>query len=373
MSSYEIGPSPSLATLEGLLAELPSEGDRPGLARLRFDDGRDQDLLVDIWTAIASATLCRRARTDIVITGKAGGRDELGSYAASLPGLACAPLATSIRLSSGETLDPRALERRVALDQNGLATPDSDVSQLLVEFDPDYPLSTLFGGAAGTVPDPPVRQRLFAAQILRFRQLLDLGALRRGAGPVRAGPAGSVGRFLLELHENGLEHGSRGPDGARRGTRTLRMRTHWAPHPDEMVDRCGPFRQLRSYVRGTFKGSDPVTLVEASVSDFGMGIVDGFQASPAGLGRSSDRRELLHGLLYERLTSKSGDPSAGLGIQKALAAAESMQAFVSLRTNEFWMAASFLPENAGVRLAHLGAKPHPGVAGTHWQILWPQP
>lgn len=116
-----------------------------------------------------------------------------------------------------------------------------------------------------------------------------------------------------------------------------------------------------------------MALVEASISDFGLGIVDGFQASAAGYGPDADRLELLEQLIYGRLTSKSNDTSAGLGIQNALDAARRMNAFVSLRTAEFWMAVSFLPEKPEARLVHLGMAPHPPVAGTHWQIFWPQP
>ena len=34
---------------------------------------------------------------------------------------------------------------------------------------------------------------------------------------------------------------------------------------------------------------------------------------------------------------------------------------------------SFLSDKENPRLVHLGNAPHPWVAGTHWQIFWPQP
>ncbi|HET9638183.1 MAG TPA: hypothetical protein VFP12_03160 [Allosphingosinicella sp.] len=368
-----IGPSMSLAQLERTLADLPPESDALASVKLSIASGRETDLLADIWTAILCGTLCRRAETQVVYSSPDEGDGEDLRFAHSPAGLACASIAASIRSVAGTPLDAAGLRRRLMLENDGLVSPYSDVVQTLVEFDPDYPVSPLFLRSSGAEPAPRLRRRLFETQVLRFRQLLDLGRLRRGSGPVRTGPAGDVGRFLAELHENGLEHGSRGVTGTLSGTRLLRMRTHAAGHPEDLLERCGPFRQLRYYVERTFTGSDPVNLIEASISDFGMGIVDTFQASPAGLGPDVDRRDVLEGLIYDRLTSKSNDPSAGLGIQKALEAARSMQAFVSLRTAEFWMAASFLPDKPKARLVHLGTPSRPPVAGTHWQIFWPQP
>lgn len=368
-STIQIGASTSLADLEQQLKDLPA-GDAHLAAKLRIDIGLEADLLTDIWTAILCGTLCRRAETGIVYAESSDGDVR---FAASLVGLVGASMATSIRSEAEGELDVAALKQRLMLDNEGLVSPDSDVVQTLVEFDTKFSVSPLFQRGNGTEADKLLRRRLFETQVLRFRQLLDLGTLRRGGGPVKAGAAGDVGYFLAELHENGLEHGSRGRDGPLDGTRFLRLRTHSAGNPGELLERCGPFRQLRHYVQRTFRGKDPVTLVEASVSDFGLGIVDAFQASTAGMGPNADRRALLEGLIYGRLTSKSNDSSAGLGIQNALDAARSMQAFVSLRTAEFWMAASFLSDKPEARLTHLGKSPHPPVAGTHWQILWPQP
>ena len=79
-------------------------------------------------------------------------------------------------------------------------------------------------------------------------------------------------------------------------------------------------------------------------------------------------------LLFERLSSKGTDPAAGLGIQRALRAAAQMQAFVSVRTAEFWLAASYAEEGRAKRLIDVaGGEKRARVKGTHWQILWPQP
>lgn len=369
MPDTEIGPSSSLADLEQRLRDLPSAG-QEARARLVVDAFASNDLLADVWGAILCGTLCRRAATHIVYTDPG---DGTARFATSLAGLAAASMATSIEDNYGRALDGAVLRQSLMLDRDGLVTPDSDVAQTLVEFDPDFPVSPLFQLDNGAAAPGRLRRRLFQSQVLRFRQMLDVRALRRGGGPVGHGMAGDLGIFLSELHENGLEHGSRDDGQTLVGTRFLRLRSHTAADVAELVERCGPFRQLRRYVERTFSGCEPVTLVEASISDFGRGIVDAYQASSAGLGPDINRRELLERLIYGRLTSKSSDPSAGLGIQKALDAARGMNAFVSLRTAEFWMAVSFLTDTDDPHLVHLGEAPHPPVAGTHWQMFWPQP
>lgn len=359
---------PTLAAIESCMTELPAVRSDEERTTLQIDTGASSDLLTDVWTAIICGTLCRRADTDVVYSERDGTQ-----FGTSLVGLTAASMAASVRTSERTLIDTTGIRQRIMLDQDGLVTPDSDVTQTLVEFDPDYPVAPILQRGDGAHSEPRLRRRLFQSQVLRFRQMLDIGALRRGTGPVGQGAAGDLGIFLAELHENGQEHGTRSGPRALAGTRYLRLRSHAAADPHELADRSGPFRQLRHYIERTFAGADPVALVEASISDFGLGIVDGFQASAAGYGPDADRLELLEQLIYGRLTSKSNDTSAGLGIQNALDAARRMNAFVSLRTAEFWMAVSFLPEKPEARLVHLGKAPHPPVAGTHWQIFWPQP
>ncbi len=368
MRNIQVDPWFSLATLENCLTELTSVGSDMGQTTLHIDIGASSDLLTDIWAAIICGTLCRRADTDVFYSERDGAQ-----FSNSLVGLTAASMATSVRTSVGNIIDTTGTKQRIMVDQDGLVTPDSDVTQILVEFDPDYPVAPILQRGDGAHSDPKLRRRLFQSQVLRFRQMLDISALRRGTGPVGQGAAGDLGIFLAELHENGQEHGSRAGRRTLAGTRFLRLRSHAAADPHELADRSGPFRQLRHYIERTFAGNHPATLVEASISDFGLGIVDSFQASAAGYSHDTDRRELLEKLIYGRLSSKSNDTSAGLGIQNALDAARRMNAFVSLRTAEFWLAVSFLPEKPDARLVHLGKAAHPPVAGTHWQIFWPQP
>ena len=372
IASIEAGPWMSLNDIERRLTMVSEIGDH---ITLRVAAGPGGALLNDVWAAILCGTVCRATNARVVFTDLDERKRSNVHFENSLAGLTCTSIATSIQSNEGTPLEGPALRQRIMLDNEGLVSPDSDDSQILVEFDTDYPVAIRFQQRNGARAESRSYRRRFENLVLEFRKKLDSGALRRGDdGAVKEGGAGEVGRFLAELHENGFQHGSRGTNGAASGTRFFRMCTHSASSPGELLERCKAFPQLSHYVDRTFRRHDSVGLVEASVSDFGLGIVDAFQTSPAGLGDKVDRAELLlDGLIYGRLTSKSNDKSAGLGIQKALDAARSMQAFVSLRTGEFWLTASFLPELPDARLTLLGTGSHPPVAGTHWQIFWPQP
>ena len=297
IASIEAGPWMSLNDIERRLTMVSEIGDH---ITLRVAAGPGGALLNDVWAAILCGTVCRATNARVVFTDLDERKRSNVHFENSLAGLTCTSIATSIQSNEGTPLEGPALRQRIMLDNEGLVSPDSDDSQILVEFDTDYPVAIRFQQRNGAREESMSYRRRFENLVLEFRKKLDSGALRRGDdGAVKEGGAGEVGRFLAELHENGFQHGSRGTNGAASGTRFFRI--------------------------------------------------------------------------YGRLTSKSNDKSAGLGIQKALDAARSMQAFVSLRTGEFWLTASFLPELPDARLTLLGTGSHPPVAGTHWQIFWPQP
>jgi hypothetical protein len=107
------------------------------------------------------------------------------------------------------------------------------------------------------------------------------GAARLKIDPVGSGSAGALGQFLVELRDNGLEHGTRGA-GRRslRGVRFLRLRKHVAPSRDALLERAHAFPELRACLEQMLLDRGTQAVVEASVSDFGLGIVDNFLGSP---------------------------------------------------------------------------------------------
>jgi hypothetical protein len=235
----------------------------------------------------------------------------------------------------------------------------------VVELDPDLPLAARLTSGAQ-------RRGRFFEFIRSVLTQLEIGQLaRRNPSPnLKEGAAkGTILEFLYELHSNAFEHAR-----TESNARFLRLQKHQYPHRDGAKRRVSAFVELERYIESQpERPSNRVfNLIEASVSDFGPGIPDGFLASFAGSRyRSSPRSELLDTLLHEQLSSKSSDPNAGLGIKQALAAAQDLDAFVSLRTAEFWLTM----QGRSARGAKLTFRPgkFPHIAGTHWQLLLPDP
>lgn len=365
--------SGTLADFESVLATLGTAPAESPL-RLRTASTFEGGILADIWAAILIGTASRQLRCELIAWGL---KEQIGpnsTFALTPAFLTGASIAASISPEVGDEIDRDRARRYFATRYDGLIDPASGASQMLVEFDPDYRNAPILRSRLGSnVVTPTLRTRMFEQLVLRFRRQLEIGASRRSIDPRGRGPAGDLGKFLAELHENGVEHGSRGQDGKTLpGTRFLRVKKHVANSKQMLLDRSGSFGELRAYVDAAVPDTGGPALIEASISDFGLGIVDGFSRAPAAANISLDRRELLEELVYGRLSSKSSDPSAGLGIQKALDAARRMSGFVSLRTGEFWLSASFAGSEPNIRLQDVPG-PHAFVTGTHWQLLWLQP
>ncbi|TDK31844.1 hypothetical protein E2F50_19480 [Rhizobium deserti] len=332
-------------------------------------------VLADMWTSIVLGTLA--AGNDLRLIAWGLKEIEAASRFTTTPAfLAALTMADAIAAEFGTEVDRDAFQKRLSLTQLGLVEPESGVAQTLVEFDPEFSVAPVLRGGSGFDAVSPLdRNRIFENLIMKFRQRLEVAAIRNGVSPSNAGPARSVARFLRELHDNAVEHGSRDRNGRTlSATRIMRLRKHVANTKALLVERCGDFEPLARHVYESFaEGGGAPALVEASISDFGLGIVDGFLLSDAGRRYARyGRRDLLQALIYERLSSKSSDTSAGLGLQNALIAARQMGAFVSLRTGEFWLVVSFASDNGEPKLNDVSSATHSRVAGTHWQILWTQ-
>lgn len=374
--TIEISRTATVASIENAFGRIaPADTGDESPLRLKMGSRYEGGMLSDIWAAILAGTACRRHATHLIAWGLQTDIKPDTVFASTPAFLASLSIAQAISSEGGHDLELAEMRRHFALRNAGLVDLESGVAQMLVEFDPDHSVAPILRGGSGFAPVTPVmRKKLFEQLILRFRRRLEIGALRRGVVPVGTGPAGDLGRFLWELHENAIEHGSRDAEGRRiAGTRFMRLRKHAANHKQQLVDRCGSIVELARHIELSAPVRSPAALIEASISDFGLGMVDAFATSPAAAGLTLGRRAVLEGLIYDRLSSKSGDPSAGLGIQKALEAARRMQAFVSLRTGEFWLTVSFAGAEAEPRLRDMGDQCHPVIAGTHWQILWHQP
>ncbi len=373
--TIQIGRTNSVENVERMIYDL-TQGPEEDSVDVKLPTNPDGSVLGDVWANIFLGTLARRSATRVIGWGLS--EITAQSTIASTPAfLSALSMASTVAPEHGANANSAEIRKHFSITQKGLVDPTSGAAKTLVEFDPDFSVAPMLRGGSGFAAVTPLeRKRIFENLVLRFRHALEISAIRHGVTPSKSGPAGDLGRFLTELHENAYEHGSRDSSGKMlRGTRLLRLKKRAANSKDILVQRCAGMPGLAEHVQQSIpKGSATPALVEASVSDFGLGMVDGFRLSDAGRNiRTENRRELLEALIYERLSSKGSDPSAGLGIQKALDAARRMGAFVSLRTAEFWLTVSFASSDAVPRLTDASPEPCGKVAGTHWQILWAQP
>jgi hypothetical protein len=373
-TKYSAGRDTGILEAEAMLADFEASvtaGGGDPTIELRLPS-QSNAILADSWLGIVTGSLAATKSTTVIARGlqMLDANSQIFTTPAGLAALQTAHLIVPEGDKDFRIDNSKVVAEIIAKDSSLVEIRGG--GQILFEADPDFPVAQILQATTPIADERTERRRMFTQLVLNLRRRVEIGALRRMISPVSEGPAGAVGRFLFELHENGLEHGSRDGDGRKiRGTRLLRLRKHVANNPIELIARHGGIAELKEYLERI----NSTALVEASISDFGLGVVDGFLASPLGLSYvDRDRREVLDSLLFERLSSKSTDPASGLGIQRALRAAAQMQAFVSVRTAEFWLAASYADGGKAFRLRDVSSQERRArVRGTHWHILWPQP
>lgn len=336
-----------------------------------------KEILADVWVALTIGTICARFEktSSVKVWGvkDVGGEFWRSPFASTLPGITAIQMAAGVVSDGGASkVDQDAVERQISHAQRGILECHGTSSRTLCEFDPQQAVAlSLTDGRNQT--SSIARRRLFRELILQFRADLEIGALGRSIAPVDAGSMQRFTTFLSELNDNAFEHG-RGVSGRSPRIRVLRLRKHVASTEDKMIRRASDVGALQGYLRDVTTSRGLQAVLEASISDFGPGILDHFLMSPHGASyRDMKRKDVLHSVLLERLTAKGGDPGAGRGIGKALQAAKEMAGYVSLRTGEFWWERSFSQPGASLSLGQVQEEPCPPVVGTHWQFILPQP
>lgn len=284
--------------------------------------------------------------------------------------------ANRTELGKNDTEIPAVVNMRL----RGLLRTARGEASTVCEFDPKHSLSDLFSDEKYPLHSAQ-EQSLFRSRIIQFRNELEFGAKGKGIKIVNRGSIRGFTDFLMELHENSCDYGRfdkpGGDDDDRPGLpgmRFLRLRKYIGSKKN-LVSRASDLPPLKKYLEKVLTGKNSV-IIEASVSDFGLGIVDYFLSSSAGkFYRGHSSRELLSLVFRGRVTSKVGDPAAGAGIHKALASVRTMAGFVSLRTADHWLQRGFHLDDGepGVELSEMLPGESLGrVAGTHWLFLYHQ-
>ena len=368
----QIAKGDGVASIEDKLAVLTSQLAPPKARQLaaRIASDRRHTFFKDIWTSMVLATGLDAASATVVTAWGLqdwSGLENVDGFALSHPSLISIQRGASITTERAprQPLDVEAV-RRVVFNARGVLGADGARQRTIVEFDPQAPRAEVIsrGGDARATFFDFMRDTL---------HVLEIGGRENGdAGRVSGqlaliSPRTQIIEWLYELYTNGFEHAQR--EGS---VRLFRIQKHLYPDRSQALRHAEGMPELASYIRSQAERPtlNAFNLVEASVSDFGLGIVDGFLASPAGHGhRHRSRRDLLASLLHEQLSCKSNDTSAGLGIRNAVDAARRLDAFVSLRTAEFSLTMPGRLNPQATLTFREGPLPH--VVGTHWQLLLP--
>ena len=361
----EIGGGDGVVDIENKIAQLHADialnKDRGiDLFGARLASDRRASFFKDIWAAMGLATgIDHCSRSQVIAWGLKdwSNRDDEDGFALSHASLLALQRGASVLSDTKPPLrlDASEVKRHLASQRGVIGTGARQ--RTVVELDPDLPVAAVLATGA-------VRRDAFFEFVRSVLSFLEISAIGR-KGSLRESPAkGTILEFLYELHSNGYEHAR-----LERSIRLLRLQKHQYPDSGLAARHATKFDELLSYIekRGNEPSKKTFNLVEASVSDFGPGILDGFLSTFAGRPyHGLPREELLDKLLHEQLSSKSSDPNAGLGIKQALAAAREIDAFVSLRTGEFWLT---MPGKDGGARMRFRKGPFPLISGTHWQLL----
>ena len=239
--------------------------------------------------------------------------------------------------------------------------------------DPDYSEPGLLAGFVAN-KDSFIKWFL---QLKLLRDLVGRLSSAAGASPLMS-PQWRFAEFVYELFSNTFEHGNKGRGNSiLSGLRYLSFQKHVATTADQMKRYAENFRPLEAYLDALEQAQRPRLFCEVSIGDQGLGIVEHFvQARPeyANAAAQADQRlYLLYRLLRESLTSKRHRTGAGGGLQNVLSACRMLNAFVTVRTDRYWLYSSFPPgqENAEDWKPVEPGKKLARVSGTHFSALLP--
>lgn len=367
----------TVAQAEEYLANLSSQHGEH--LRLRLPSDFNPSLLGDVWSMIAVGSLCRRNTVNAVPWGL-DEPEPKSPFVRSLHGATALHMASSCTTEKRPPVDllPELLVDTIKRAEGRLEdrlegqeqTPNPQST--LVEFDPSPIVPRQFRKGYNTSSHDLVDRmgRVFAAEqsfVMQSHQVAEDREAKLG-----------IITFFKELYENSYQH-ARDPLVAETSVpsvRALQIKFIPVQNNKQLKDFVeGHPEELKEYATSVLSRSKRMAFFRVMASDFGDGMLNYFLRSERGVGYAqADRTELLQKLVHTPLTSKRRT-GAGYGLTNVMEFASKLRAFVSLRTNEKWLAASYLtaPQSGrGVQLSPVdGREDYADIPGTHWQILWP--
>ena len=207
-------------------------------------------------------------------------------------------------------------------------------SRTFIAIDPDHSIPIEFSTSLGL---PKKFQQIVQDTLKQFGVKFEKKSLDRRQAEI------ALHNFIYEVFQNTLEHGRYTESGEQiPGLRYLRIRTYTGTNVDKLRQRAIGFPELKEYISRSKDKRRRLRFMELSVSDGGQGIVSHYANSVSISTKNCEEREsLLYQLVGEKKSSKDKISGVGLGLPNAMDALLKLEAFVSLRTEEFWMCRDF--------------------------------
>jgi hypothetical protein len=374
--------NPSLAACEHALLQVTAA---PDTVDLSIAARYDASLLSELWTAVVIGTALRNNPSASVRGAGFSKLSPQSSIFTTLPGLVALQLGSISGSQAIEPVEPSQVFIPICGQQSGVIEAQTKAgslvpnpfahAQTLVECDPLYAheqdrrVAPLVQQSAALLP-----------LLLQTRHHLERLVREKGLTPSDTQNRDFLIRFVSEVHANSHAYSRHYRLGSKilPGIRILRLAVHIG-RKSHLLEQSRGAPWLQTYIdKATISSRTGWTgVMQASVSDFGYGMLDHFLKSERGYGyRSRDRAVVLKQLIETRLSSRT-ESSAGLGLWNALVAARNIGALVSLRTAEFHLVQSFERPSTGPQarasplLPFVDNVPRAFATGTHWQLFWP--
>ena len=207
-------------------------------------------------------------------------------------------------------------------------------TRTLIAIDPYYPTPVELGG-------PYAKKSCFHTI---FRQMLgqyEHGFNKKSATRYQA--EYQLVNFIYETFQNTVEHGryTKANDPIH-GIRYFRIHVYIGNSVSDLIRRAVGFPELENFLSRPRMKSSKKRFIELSVSDAGQGIASHYiNSRPEPECDDYDREHVLQELVGGNLSSKRSMSGVGLGLPNALTALKELNAFLCLRTEEFWLYRDF--------------------------------
>ena len=221
----------------------------------------------------------------------------------------------------------RSLKSR--LSQSGQLDEKGPI-RTLIAADPDFPAPVEIGW-------PQANKNSFGTLVRAMLGQYETGLLPKTEHRRQA--ENQLINFAYETFQNTIEHGRyTETNDLIPGIRYFRIKVYLDNQVRDLVRRAIGFRELEQFLQKPRPKWGQKRFVELTVSDVGQGITSHFLNSRIETtSLHDDRASILQKLVGGRLSSKRDISGVGLGLPNALSALKELNAFLSLRTEEFWL------------------------------------